>query len=320
MPKMRFARPLKKNKFAAQLLASALLAAGALPAHALVIHSTFDAGYNAEQKATVGSAIGYVESLVTDNVTLTIDFKTSVSGLGSSTQSVYGTSYSNAVALLNADRTSANDYLAMSHVASGLTDSATGLSAVWFTYAQCAALGYGCGAQGGPRDIALNLGLVDSNRADGITAGKYDMYAVALHEIDEFLGVGGPGSTVGNGGPYLGVEDLFRYTAAGARTYTTAGDDAYFSIDGGATQLARFNQDGRGDYADWWSTGLHTSSAQDAFGTPGVAYGYNSAELTALDVVGWNLASAQVPEPSTVVLMLPVLLGLGLRRRAANKA
>lgn len=317
---MRFARPLKKNTFAARLLATALLAAAAMPAHALVIHSTFDAGYNAEQKATVGSAIGYVESLVTDNVTLTIDFKTAMGGLGSSTQSVLTASYSNAVAHLNANRTSANDYLAMSHVAAGSIDAATGLGTVWFTYAQCVVLGFSCGAQGAVRDIGLNLSLVDSNRADGITAGQYDMYAVVLHEIDEFLGVGGPASTVGRGGPYLGIEDLFRYTAAGARTYTTAGDDAYFSIDGGATQLARFNQNPGGDYADWWSTGPHTSSAQDAFGTPGVAYGYNSAELTALDVVGWTLASAQVPEPSTVALMLPVLLGLGLRRRAAKKA
>jgi hypothetical protein len=283
-----------------------------------VINPTFDSGYNAEQEATVFSAISFLQSQVSDNVTFAINFKTSTNGLGSSSQSLYGASYGNIVAALNADRTSANDYQAMGHVAAGPVDPATGKSLVWFTYAQCFALGFNCGTQG-TRDISINLSLVDSNRADGIATNKYDMFAVALHEMDEFLGVGGPASTVGSGYPYLGIEDLFRYSSAGVRSYTTAGDDAYFSIDGGSTMLARFNQTSGGDYADWWSIGAHTPSAQDAFGTPGVISNFNSAERVALDVVGWNLSAAQVPEPSTLMLMLPVLLGLGLRRRGAQK-
>jgi hypothetical protein len=316
---MSLTRPLKKMKAVAKSLVSmSLLAAVAMPAHALVINPTFDAGYNAEQKATVLGAISFLESQVTDNVTFGINFKTSASGLGSSLQSLYGTTYGNVVAALNADRTSANDYEAMSHVAAGPADTATGDSVIWFTYAQCFAIGFNCGAQG-LADISINLGLVDSNRADGIASDKYDMFAVVLHEMDEFLGVGGPGSTVGTGYPILGIEDLFRYTSAGDRSYTTEGDDAYFSIDGGATRLARFNQSANGDYADWWSTGPHAPSAQDAFGTPGVISNYSPAERVALDVVGWDLAPAQVPEPSTLMLMLPVLLGLGLRRRGAHK-
>ena len=312
--------PLKKMKAVAKhLVAMSLLAAAAMPAHALVINPTFDAGYSAEQKATVLSAISFLQSQVTDNVTFGINFKTSSSGLGSSLQGLYGTSYSDVVAALNADRTSANDYQAMSHVAAGPADTATGKSLVWFTYAQCFALGFNCGAQG-LRDISINLSLVDSNRADGVASDKYDMFTVVLHEMDEFLGVGGPGSSVGSGYPYLGIEDLFRYSSAGVRSYTTAGDDAYFSIDGGATMLARFNQEWGADYADWWSAGPHTPSAQDAFGTPGVIADYHAAERVALDVVGWDLATAQVPEPSTLMLMVPVLVGLGMRRRRVQKA
>lgn len=313
---MSFHPLLKKlNTSAQHLFATALLSAAALPAHALVINTTFDAAYNAEQKATVANVVSYVESLVTDDVTFAINFKAVATGLGGSSQLVYADSYSQAVGQLNANRTSANDFLAMSHVPTGASDPATGKSLIWFTYAQCLVLGYSdCGAQG-THNISVNLGLVDSNRADGIAPAKYDMFGVVLHEVDEFLGVGGPGSTVGNGLPYLGIEDLFRYTAAGARSYTTVGDDAYFSIDGGASHLARFNQNAGGDYADWWSTGAHAYSAQDAFGTPGVISGYNSAELTALDVVGWTL----VPEPSTALLMLPALLGLVLRRRTTKK-
>ena len=312
--------PLKKLKaIARQLVSMSLLAAAAMPAHALVINPTFDAGYSAEQKATVLSAISFLQSQVTDNVTFGINFKTSSSGLGSSLQGLYGTSYSDVVAALNADRTSANDYQAMSHVAAGPADPATGQGMILFTYAQCFALGFNCGAQG-TSDIFINLGLVDSNRADGIASDKYDMFGVALHEMDEFLGVGGPGSSVGTGYPYLGIEDLFRYTSSGVRSYTTAVDDAYFSIDGGVTTLARFNQEWSGDFADWWSAGPHTPSAQDAFGTPGTTINYHEAERVALDVVGWELAPAQVPEPSTLMLMLPVLVGLGMRRRRAQKA
>jgi len=307
------------NTITKYLVSMSLLAAAAMPAHALVINPIFDAGYNAEQKATVFSAISFLQSQVSDNVTFAINFKTSSSGLGSSSQAMYATSYSNVVAALNADRTSANDYQAMSHVAAGPADAATGKSLVWFTYAQCFAIGFNCGGQG-LSDISVNLGLVDSNRADGIASNEYDMFAVVLHEMDEFLGVGGPGSSVGTGYPYLGIEDLFRYTSTGVRSYTTVGDDAYFSIDGGATMLARFNQNSGGDYADWWSTGAHTPSAQDAFGTPGVVSNYHLAERVALDVVGWNLAAAEVPEPSTIMLMLPVLVGLGLRRRRTQKA
>lgn len=47
-------------------------------------------------------------------------------------------------------------------------------------HAQCFALGYNCRAQLA-RDISINLGLVDSNRSDGIAAGKLDVFAVALH-------------------------------------------------------------------------------------------------------------------------------------------
>jgi len=312
--------PLKKMKAVAKhIVAMSLLAAAAMPAHALVINPTFDAGYNAEQKATVLSAISFLQAQVTDNVTLAINFKASSSGASSNSQALYGLPYSDVVAALNADRTSANDYKAMSHVTSGPADTATGKSLVWFTYAQCFALGFNCGAQG-LRDIFINLGLADSNRADGIATDKYDMFTVVLHELDEFLGVGGPGSSVGTGYPYLGIEDLFRYSSAGVRSYTTARDDAYFSIDGGATMLARFNQEWGADYADWWSAGPHTPSVQDAVYTPGVIANYHSAELVALDVVGWNLATAQVPEPSTIMLMLPVLVGLGMRRRRAQKA
>lgn len=60
------------------------------------------------------------------------------------------------------------------------------------------------------------------------------------------------------------VNDLFRYNAAGNRTFTTARDDAYLSIDG-MTKLARFHQDAGGDYGDFWRAhGGNVRQVQDA--------------------------------------------------------
>ena len=301
------------------LLGAVALAAASLPAQALVITASFDpsAGYNAAQKATVNAAILYFESIISDSVNVKITFGLD-GGLGSSSQFLYDKTYSAFHTALFLDRSSTDDNSAFSNISSGASDTATGFTRIQLTHAQCAALGMVCGnAEPDGRDgtIGINLGIVDADRSDGISAGRYDMMAVVLHEIDEILGAGGPGSGLGNG--FLGVEDLFRYTNAGARTYTTAGDDAYFSIDGGVTKLQRFNQSSGGDYADWWSIGPHTPSAQDAFGSAGVQSEHNVAERTALDVVGWNLFAANnVPEPASYLLLLPALLALRASRRA----
>jgi hypothetical protein len=107
---------------------------------------------------------------------------------------------------------------------------------------------------------------------------------------------------------------MFRYSANGVRSYNPTEAAAYFSIDGGATNIRNFNQSGSGDWADWASDG--TTQVQNAFGTPytdathtGIA-DLGVTELTALDVAGYTLA----PEPTSLSLIALTAGGLLARR------
>ena len=100
--------------------------------------------------------------------------------------------------------------------------------------------------------IKLNTSTMNLSRASN-NPSKYDLLSVAEHEMDEVLGLGSDWTSQAT--DYTFPQDLFRYTAAGARTFTRSGDDAYFSLDG-TNFLVQFNQASNGDYGDWWSTGV----------------------------------------------------------------
>ena len=169
----------------------------------------------------------------------------------------------------------------------------------------------------------------DFSPANGVTANTYDFEAAAAHEITEVLGrVSGLTSTSPS---FRTPLDLYRYSAAGQLgwSYTSA---AYFSVNGGVTNLGAFNNQGAGDRGDWAAGG---DDAQSAYLHTGQADGLTTADLTALDALGWggsNLGDTQlltptlmaqsfmgaaVPEPATWALMtLGVgLIGAALRRR-----
>lgn len=322
----------------------------------LTITPTFDSSItglsNAAQiESSINSAISAIETDITSNskLNIKIDFKQSTTGLGSSLIQKEDISYSSYLSLLNSN--SSKSSIQTTALASLPTGSSTGVNnnatQVMLTPANLLAIGNpnppgGASVKvlellGGGFDgtVSLNLGLINSS--------NYDLQALALHEIDEVLGAGGSGSTLDSkGATDIGALDLFRYSAPGVRDYSeSVSAVSYFSIDGGVTKLVNFNQQvtfdstnvPSADYGDWGNasntkSGNTPPQVQDAYGAPGATISLGINELTALNVVGWNLTPAgmlaagiasPVPLPGAAWLMLSSLLGcVGLSRRKAG--
>lgn len=318
-------------------------AAVARPASALTIIPTFGAGMsgNAAAMAVVNNAISFYQTTFSDPIIVSIAFNdmSSLTELGTSEFLPLRTSYADFSTALAGDATSADD--ATAGISAATNNPVNGATQLLVKSANLRAIGIAqvartwtagddCdGGMIGVFDGCIGLNLADTD----ISGGPFSLLAVTEHEIDEILGLG---STLGTSttAPRPSPEDLFRYSSGGVRSYAAnlgacaaspLGDGplAYFSIDGGATNLDPFdNCNNGGDYGDW----AHGTPAQvqDAFGTSGATPSLSSisVEVRALDVIGYTLKTDAVPtpEPATFALLATGLAGLAAfaRRRAAG--
>lgn len=125
------------------------------------------------------------------------------------------------------------------------------------------------------------------NPNDRAVSGEYDAIGVLEHEISEAMGR--VAYYPDDEGLYSPL-DLFRYTSAG--TLATDATAAYFSIDGGNTNLDAFNNylANRGDAGDW-STAV-SGDFYDAFSSSGVANTVSATDLNVMEMLGYTLAPA----------------------------
>jgi hypothetical protein len=120
-----------------------------------------------------------------------------------------------------------------------------------------------------------------SNRA---VSGAYDFIGVAEHEISEVMGrIALLGTPLGGLSRTYTALDLFRYSSPGARQLV-AGNAAYFSLDGGNTNLNNFNTLSGEDAGDWASGGGNDS--YNASVASGVAEPVTANDLRVMDAIG----------------------------------
>lgn len=307
-------RPLKLSAFFAAVGAAAQFASAnvtIVPTFASSITGNPNA---ADIETGINNAIAQVSGYLTNNVTVHITFEADENvGLGQSNTTFFFPTYTDYLNRLHNNQTlSADDNTALATLPAGPNNPSNGGNSMFVSSALYRALGNNT-AIATDSVISVKTSICNLLRTGPQDPNKYDLQQVVMHEICEALGSGGAGSTIG-GGPSAGTLDLYRYSASGVRSRTTDPNaTAYFSINGGATNLSFFNQNGGGDYADWATTPPNAfPQVQDAFSTPGVQLNLDATELTALDVVGWNVA---VPEPASLGALALTVGGACLVRR-----
>lgn len=308
-----------------------LLALAALPMvssqslAAVIINPSYDVSFTsspnfAALQTTVNNAIAIYSSSLANNLTFQITFKLDNAVGGA--QSNYFTSdypFSSYLTALNSAATSANDSTVLANIGAGPNDPVINGANIAVPQALAVALGL--------RTPVANYGTVTFNK-DTYESNPAGFLGVIQHELNEVLGTS---SSLPNGGgavpTTIAPADLFRYTAAGVRSFDPNGANdptkkAYFRISPFGPDIQEWNNlaSNGGDYGDW-ATGTFPAAPQDWSGSSAVftSMSNSTAELVLLDAIGYGLAP--VPEPAGVAMAVGVsLMGFAGWRRVRSRS
>ena len=325
------------------LIAPGVLALGltATSVNALTIDPEFSSSITgaadaASIEGAINAAINTVDSLYSNTGTVGIVFTTQAGGnfVAQSSTTYYSETYSQYTALLglNSINNPANTTLstAIANLGSGNKPGPGGSVLVTSADARVAlglasATGFynssgtfvSAGGQAYDGVITLNTGL-SLNYTTTAVSGQYSAIAAFEAQVNEILGGGGQGSVLNSipaGGsksayPNVGVLDLYRYSAPGVPSFSSAsGTYAYFSVDGGNTDIMQFNSNASYDLGDWVIGTCNVQSAAPCDGTE-PAYTTSSPEFTMMESIGYDPVTA-TPLPSTWTMLIAGFVGLG---------
>ncbi len=280
------------------------------PDAGLVINPTFDTSITnnanaAAIEAMVNNAIAVFQAQFSDPITVSILFRYSTTApngtplspgtLAQSGYIVYAIPWNTYINTLMADAKTTNDATANaslpgSPLASNVrVSSANGRALGLSTAGKLDSMGGFTGTFDG---------IVTLNSANSFQFSRppgpnfFDAQRSTEHEMDEVLGLG---SSISGLSSDLQPQDLFSWSAPGARNITSTGS-RYFSINSGTTNIVNFNQDSNGDFGDWLSSSCPqaTPYVQNAFGCAGQVSDVtpNSPEGINLDIIGYDLVTA----------------------------
>ena len=144
---------------------------------------------------------------------------------------------------------------------------------------------------GSPASGAVGFGVsayYNYSTTNCAVAGQADFVGIAIHELSHALG---RLSNIGTGGP-AAIADLFRFVSAGTLAVSPY-QSSYFSTDGGVTALKYFDNT-NSNSADWLSS--RGSAVPDSFNASyryGVLDPLSAADITLLDVLGFDVSLTQ---------------------------
>ena len=270
----------------------------------LVIDVSYDStvtGAPAEFTAAVTAAVNALESMFTNNVTLTIAVGwgevngrtiTAPGVVGQSTSTGDLQSYTTVRNALLVNQISADQAAATAALpGSDPTGGGTG-NDFYVSQAQEKALGIAVSSPS-KADGAIGLAALSDYTFDPNTRaapGQFDAIGVLEHEFTEVMGRTGALGVYDGAGIYT-LLDLFRYTtnSQGAVVRQLAPGAGSFSVDG-QTLLTQYNNPVSGGDATDWVTSLQGDSFGDA--NPGVAGLVTATDLREMNVLGYNLSAA----------------------------
>jgi len=270
------------------------------PADALILNVTYDSsvtniGTLAQVQTGFNAAMQTIQTLYTNDITVNITVYSEYAGpfgyieLGESQTEFTGSfsfKYPQLTNALRLARTTAADTNSVASLpASDPTGGTTNMW--WIPRAEAKALNVlispTAPATDGEVGFATNVTYTfdPNNRA---VAGEFDFIGIAEHELTEAMGRTTFDFESTNYVPY----DLFRFTNSGGRSFNINATNAYFSVDDGVTVLKYFYTNANlGDIQDWQSSSPEDS--YDAFVSAGNELILSSADLTTMDVLGYNL-------------------------------
>ena len=286
--------------------------AAAAAASGFKINVTYGGTVPAAAQTAFNSLVSTYQGLFNNNVTVNINVNFGNTGLGSSNTFLVSVPYSTwrAAVIANANANPGNSYAAAA-AASLPANDPIGDGTVLVRTPNARALGLSANVAS---DSTLTFNSAAAFEYNGVAAsGKFDFMDVAAHELDEALGIGSSLTGIANNTAIMSssfeaeAEDYFRYSATNTRAITTnPAAFVYFSYNGGATNVARFNQDNTNfeDRNDWiyGNFGCPASPAyvQDGLVCSNQAVPVGSGpEVIVLNTLGYNTGPASAPATIT---------------------